>query len=229
MIVSDKSVRQAAPSVTAIGRPPRQARSRARMERVLQATLALLEEKEFDDIQMAEIAARANVSVGTIYTRFPSKDGLLAYVAGIRVAGEADEKVEELLSASRAGNDSRRAFLRDYFIGVLKVFRKHRRVLAPLSLMIRSGRDPELNRMMRRSNERIHARVCSAILHGNNDITHEHPRTAANLTLVWVAAALRERGLFDEPLSALANIEDDEFADELARCVVAYLRSTAKD
>lgn len=229
MVASDNSFRQAAPPVTAIGRPPRQARSRALMERVLQATLALLEEKEFHEIQMAEIAARADVSVGAIYTRFPSKNGLLAYIAGVRVAGEVDEKVEKLLFSAGAGKSSLRAFLREYFIGVLKVFRKHRRILVPLSLAIRSGRDPELHRMMQRSNERIHARLSSAILDGQTDITHEHPRTAANLALVWVAAALRERGLFDEPLTALAKIKDEEFADQLARSVQAYLRSTAKD
>jgi AcrR family transcriptional regulator len=58
-------------------RPPRQARSRATLDRLLDATAALLAEKPFAEASVAEIVHRAGTSVGAFYGRFPDKDSLL--------------------------------------------------------------------------------------------------------------------------------------------------------
>ena len=55
----------------------RQLRSRATMERVLTAVEELLVDKPFDQITIAEIAARASSSPTSIYARFTDKSGLL--------------------------------------------------------------------------------------------------------------------------------------------------------
>src|SRR4051794_4827631 len=57
-------------------RPPQQARSREAFERVIGAGIALLEEQGPDAFQIAAVAERAGVSVGTIYNRFHGKDAL---------------------------------------------------------------------------------------------------------------------------------------------------------
>src|SRR3954447_2000622 len=61
----------------ASARPPQQSRSRATLDRLLDATAALLAEKPFDEMTVAEIARRAGTSVGAFYGRFPDKDALL--------------------------------------------------------------------------------------------------------------------------------------------------------
>lgn len=59
---------------------PRQARSRATMERILSAVEDLLTEKSFDQITIAEISARAASAPTAIYARFSDKTALLLAV-----------------------------------------------------------------------------------------------------------------------------------------------------
>ena len=61
-------------------RPPRQKRSRASYERVLDAASALLAENGFEGFTVQKVAARAEVSVGAIYERFGNKESLLRVV-----------------------------------------------------------------------------------------------------------------------------------------------------
>lgn len=65
---------------TAQLRPPRQKRSRASYERVLDAASALLAENGFEGFTVQEVAARSEVSVGAIYERFGNKESLLRVV-----------------------------------------------------------------------------------------------------------------------------------------------------
>jgi len=58
-------------------RPPRQARSQATMERVLDATLAILDGRDFESIPLTEITEAARISASSLWARFPSKRGLL--------------------------------------------------------------------------------------------------------------------------------------------------------
>ena len=50
----------------------------ARRQRVIRAALELAAEGGYDAVQMRDVAARANVALGTIYRYFSSKDHLLA-------------------------------------------------------------------------------------------------------------------------------------------------------
>ncbi|MFD5393178.1 helix-turn-helix domain-containing protein [Streptomyces sp. NPDC127097] len=58
-------------------RPPQQRRSRAAMERILGAAQELVAERGAVALTIADVALRANVAVGTIYSRFAGKDALL--------------------------------------------------------------------------------------------------------------------------------------------------------
>src|SRR5581483_11670 len=58
-------------------KPPRQDRSRATLDRLLDAAESLLTEKPFEAATVAEIARRAGASVGAFYGRFASKEALL--------------------------------------------------------------------------------------------------------------------------------------------------------
>src|SRR5689334_5006129 len=56
------------------------ARQYARRERIIQAGQALLEERPFDQIQVRDVAARADVALSTVYRYFASKEHLFAAV-----------------------------------------------------------------------------------------------------------------------------------------------------
>ena len=58
----------------------------ARRDRIVDAGLALLAERDFDKIQVKDVAEAANVALGTLYHYFSSKDHLFAEVL-VRWAG----------------------------------------------------------------------------------------------------------------------------------------------
>jgi AcrR family transcriptional regulator len=58
-------------------RPARQKRSRATLNRILDATLPLLDGRDFDDVPVLEITAAAEISASSLYARFPTKASLL--------------------------------------------------------------------------------------------------------------------------------------------------------
>lgn len=71
----------AVPMTTGAGvgwvRAPRQARSQETLERFLEATLSLLDERPFDEITVADIVNRAGRTVGSFYARFDDKHAVL--------------------------------------------------------------------------------------------------------------------------------------------------------
>lgn len=58
-------------------RKPRQSRSRATVDAILQATAQVLVRDGYQKATTNRIAERAGVSVGTLYQYFPNKDALV--------------------------------------------------------------------------------------------------------------------------------------------------------
>ena len=59
---------------------PKQARSRESQQRILEATLALLEDRHFESMTIADIAEHAEMAVGNFYKRFKNKEALLPHL-----------------------------------------------------------------------------------------------------------------------------------------------------
>ena len=72
-------------------RLPRQARSRATFERLLDAAEELLEHEGVDGTSMAAVAQRAGSSIGALYTRVPDKTTLVRAVQ-LRLVGAPGQR-----------------------------------------------------------------------------------------------------------------------------------------
>lgn len=84
-------------SVTIEGpRAPLQKRSEATLARILDAARALLAVQDIDDITVEDIARQAGVSVGSLYTRFRSKDELLTHLLDVTQRTQAEQLSEVL-------------------------------------------------------------------------------------------------------------------------------------
>lgn len=77
---------------------PLQERSQRTVEQILAALEDLLRDRPFDDISIAEIIAKAGVSAGSFYARFPTKNALLP-VAYARYSAAAAAALAEKFSA----------------------------------------------------------------------------------------------------------------------------------
>ena len=81
----------------AMRRSPSQSRSRATVVRILDAAAATIEERGYDETTTTAVAARAGVSVGSLYQYFPSKAALLVALADVHV-GEATQRWHDLIA-----------------------------------------------------------------------------------------------------------------------------------
>ena len=78
--------------------PPKQSRSRRTLERIVRASLDILEADGSDALTVQAVVDRAGSSVGSFYARFGGKDDLLDYL-GERVWREALERWNDALTS----------------------------------------------------------------------------------------------------------------------------------
>jgi AcrR family transcriptional regulator len=96
---------------TRLRRPPKQERSRERVEEILAAAKRLIGEKGIDAVKMREIAALAGGPISSVYQYFPNKSAIIATlhsqwsgeVYALMEAGLADVGgLDELFAAAAA-------------------------------------------------------------------------------------------------------------------------------
>lgn len=86
-----------------------QSRSRASLERVVDATITLLTERGDGDFTIAEVSAYAGVAVGTVYGRVGNKESLLLAVHERELTRMDRETVARLSAATESGSTLRQA------------------------------------------------------------------------------------------------------------------------
>jgi len=91
-------------------REPNQRRSRERVARILEAAAALIAEKGSDALRMGEVAAKAGVSIGSLYQYFPDKAAVIRRLAE-RYNAEGRACIEAALATPRSMKELRAAFM----------------------------------------------------------------------------------------------------------------------
>ena len=178
-------------------RPPKQRRSRRTLQKFLEATRELLEEKNFDDITVAEITQKAGASVGAFYARFDDKEGVLEYLRGLFDA-EVTGDVRRTLDAKNWDNAPLEVVVRELLQVLVKSHRHHRGTLRALVLRaLGSGPAVEPSREMPEALSPAKPLV-DQILKRRGRINHPDPDVAVHLGLVMAASAVRERVLYPE-------------------------------
>ena len=99
-------------------RPPKQQRSRGRVEEILAAARKLIGEKGIDAVKMREIAALAGGPISSVYQYFPNKSAILATLFE-QWSDEMDARVKERLDQVASLDElvSAASELLDYFYG----------------------------------------------------------------------------------------------------------------
>jgi AcrR family transcriptional regulator len=109
---------------------------RERRQRIVEAAIRLLEEREYDAIQMRDVAERAEVALATIYRYFSSKEhlyaaALLAWSAGFPGRGSR---------AARPG-DTDEARIRSLMRRAVRAFERHPQMMRA-EIVLESSSDP---------------------------------------------------------------------------------------
>lgn len=120
----------------------RQKRGQVTYDALIDTAFALLDEKEFDEISVAELAQKAGYSVGAFYARFRSKDELFEAMAQRHVQNRRDVRQRQFSSTDDA------ALLRELLDETVHYYWGRRRFWR--AALIRSIRQPEFWAPMRK-------------------------------------------------------------------------------
>jgi AcrR family transcriptional regulator len=199
----------------------RQERSGRTLQRLLDASEAVIEEKGFADASVADIAARAGCSVGTFYRRFRDKDALL-HALDERLAEEFRATTEEAVDPARWEGACIAEILEAYLQFSLEVGPTRAALRRAATLM--AMRDPAFAERQMRLVRELHERLRGLLEARRTEIGHPDPEPAIDFALEQLRAMLLVR-LEGAPIACrLLEIPDERFVRETLRSVSRYLQ-----
>jgi AcrR family transcriptional regulator len=201
-----------------VPRPPRQRRSRESLERVLQAGVELLGETDYDGFTLGELSRRANVSVGSIYARFGSKDDLFLALQE-RIQSRLHEEQAESLRAID-GDDAGAAIAAAVDV-LAAAMRRHGAVLRVL--MVRSAIDERTRVSGSRAASSVGEAFTACVLRHRDTIVHPDPELAVDIAFRMVFSTMSRRVIFGPTFESKRRIGWERFAAEQATLCRAYL------
>ena len=200
--------------------PPRQARTRASWDRVLDEGVALLESGGYGVLTIGALCARAGVTPPTIYARAGNKEQLLLAVyerAMQRITGDdALDPGHERWAAMTAAEVVREA------VGqVAHIWLIHAALLR--AIVHRSAVDDEVRRRGSLRSRELAARF-RAVLLTRRDALDADAEVAADICFRIVYAALVQRVVFGADFESEQPLDDQAFVASLGDVAVRYLR-----
>lgn len=197
--------------------PPKQTRSRRTLERIVRASLEILEEEGPEGLTVKAIVKRADSSVGSFYARFQGKDDLLEYL-GERVWTEAAERWDRTL-AERDWSELELGQLMEGAVGLLaEAGRSRASYLRALNQASSSGDAFAAFRA------HVLGGIASLLLDRREDLGHPDPEMAVGMGLRAVV------GLLDQAQSGGWDAPDPEvLTREAARLLRRYLTPAEGD
>jgi AcrR family transcriptional regulator len=201
-------------------RPPRQVRSQETLDRILDAAEALVAEKGFEDATVAEIARRAESSVGAFYARFRDKDGLL-YALYERYFEQATATADAALDPARWDGVPIPGILRSVVRFLVEIYRERRGLIR--AFVVRNHSDGEFRARQERLSHYVNTKLSELLLARRAEIEHADPARAAAFGLTMTVSTIESAILFGEMRSSVLALTDDELSSELTRAYLAYL------
>jgi AcrR family transcriptional regulator len=193
---------------------PSQDRSRATVEVILEAAARVLEERGYAQGTTNRIAARAGVSIGSLYEYFPNKDAIVVALAERELAAERDA-ILRLLEEPPSGEDLAQLLRR--FVEAVVDFHARRPALHRM-LFEEAAHPPEAHACVLRFEESL-AHALEATLR-RRPLAVRDPDVAAHL-VVQATESLAHRFV----LRGIHDLDRAAFVEEVTRLLRRYLGS----
>jgi AcrR family transcriptional regulator len=199
----------------------RQSRSRVTRELIFQAGARLLEEGGAEALTVGAVAARAGVSVGSVYRRFGDKDRLLASLQADFTTNFRAEIVRRFAGAPRAGDADPGELVTAAVTGVAETFQAHQCLLRVFILLgtaneavLREGAEASVDggRAFRRFLEPVVSHV-----------RHPDAEEALDFSFRLVYAMCAHRVVHGAHLESARPLSWPRLTEELAMTVKRYL------
>jgi AcrR family transcriptional regulator len=202
---------------------PQQERSRATADRLISATIQILDEHGLEGAVIPKIADKAGVAHGSVYRRFPDKHALLR-AACLHVLQRSNQGNRTLLKAALLRPSLEETV--GCFIGLLFLqYRSHPKLLQALEQFVTKDDNAHFTSEARRLLGANVDETASVFLTFQREIDHADPRLALRFAILNAATSIRT--IVFEPGSLWHELfpdAEDALVIELVRTFISYLR-----
>lgn len=209
-------------AVANVSRKPQQGRSKASLERMLAAGRELMIERGSEEFTLQDVSERGQVSIGSIYLRFESKDNLVRGVIAEALEALAQDEGALMERLARDCPDLA-AFVPAYVEGYAEILRCH----APLLrlTMERASHDPLVSAPGKEHAMRAETQSTQAMLaHAGEFGGSDHVVKAQSAYHIIFATLARQLSLGSSG-EAVHNYDWSLLKHEMGRMCLAYLRA----
>lgn len=209
-------------AVDTVSRTPQQGRSKASFERMLVAAEKLMLERGSEEFTLQDVSQTGNVSIGSIYLRFKSKENMVRAVIANhleRMAGDEDA----MIAGVKAKATSLDTFMPDFVEAFAEMLREH----APLLRMSmqRASFDPLVSEPGRQSANRAAAMGIAAMLDYRAEFGGDDNERKANAAYQIIFATLARQLSLGSTGESVHPQDWRELKIELGRMCLAYLKT----
>ena len=204
-------------------RSPRQARSRRTMERLLAATISLIDAKGLAGVTIPAIAAAAGLSTGSVYRRFADKDTLiktafLQLLEASQAANQASLPPDRFQAASL--DEALQALSR----ALVAQYQGRTTLLRALDQYLEAQTDERFRDRAVDMIESNMRQVALTLLPFRDRIPAADPERAITFALLSATTLIEVHKLHNPLLwRRMLPLDDDALAREAARMMAAYL------
>ncbi len=202
---------------------PQQERSRATADRLIAATIQILDEHGLMGAVIPKIAYKAGVAHGSVYRRFSDKHTLLR-AACLHVLQRSNEGNRTLLKTVLLCSSLEETAV--LFHGLLLLqYRSHPKLLQALAQFVADDDDEHFILEARRLLSANIDEIASVFLTFQSEIHHGEPRQALRFAILNTITAVR--AIVFEPRSLWFDLiqgPEEALVTELVRAFVSYLR-----
>lgn len=199
---------------------PQQERSQKTLQKLLEATEALIREGGLDAVTVPAVVKRAGSSVGSFYARFPDKNALLETMHERecqQTIVTADVALDPALWEGRSLEEIVRALVSF----AVRVFGSRRSVMTAFHRAL--GGDPGYAKRRANNGIELGMRALRLLLVHRDRIGHPEPEVAIPMGLRMLTATLEQRNAFSAARLQAIDVDDETLERELERMLLAYL------
>lgn len=201
---------------------PKQRRSQETLYRILDATEAILEEKNFEEISVSEIVKLAGSSIGSFYARFENKESLLRALDE-RFTEEATLTTRNYLNPEKWANNSLRDVIGMIIRFLIKIYRAKRGMLRAVVLHARLKPNAKFQETGKSLSQLI-IDISQFILNWQDEMKCKNPEYTTRLGIVVLFSTIQEKILFGSGNAfSVLNISYKAFEEELIKIFLYYL------
>lgn len=210
--------------------PPRQARSRETLKRLLDAAEKVIARHGLEGATLPRIARQARVSPANVYRRFRDKDALIAAVFS-RFSDMQAEHADQTIDSEPIRKMGLRPFVRQWIGALVASYRAQAGLMrATIEYSRKNAERPFIKRQVQLEG-RSFDKMAEALLIFRDEIRHPDPELAVRWAMLMPGFALRELLLFDKAnlTGRLVPMDDPQLQEELVRAFLGYLGVDAEE